>query len=121
MNRNKRKSEYMAERSGYWTGCGVTVLHKVAEDVRAVEAAGYEWEPEEPLPERLAAGEGIHGPDLWPAERSWREGEKMRTVLVAVRRFNLWPKLTAFAEKPAETGECARCKGDLAYLLREGA
>ena len=41
-----KKSDYMRERTDYWTGAVEKVAAKVADDVRACEAAGMEWEPE---------------------------------------------------------------------------
>lgn len=122
-----KKSEYQQIRAKHWSGVGflapANIRLEVLRDVAAAEAAGVKWGlDEEPPPERIAVGGetrlflyGLRGASSYSTgELSRRDYEE------AVRRYNLVPKLTALAEKPAETGECARCKSDLAYLLLRG-
>jgi hypothetical protein len=119
-----KKSEFERQRDEHWQSVFAgdlragTVAELVRRDVAAAEAAGIVWEPEAPaLPERLevsgnngyifcrqGGGEAFflaiiseHG--KWDAcftdpaliQATWAE---------AVRRYNAWPALRAWAEGP---------------------
>ena len=115
-----KKSEFEAQRSDYWTGCGVTVLHKVQEDIRAAEAAGVAWDPEEePLPERLAITPNESYIGEFPDQdvTTWRfffllkhldvdvHPDTLAVAREAVRRWNAWPELRRLAERfPLDVG-----------------
>lgn len=99
-----KKSEFAKTRNDHHRAQGMTtpsvIVELVRRDIEAAEAAGIAWAPEAPaLPERLGWGWSSARrcyylypagapPDTEPFESYYAE---------AVRRYNTWPALRAWA------------------------